>query len=170
MRYAAVVTFDEYSFDLRRGQLAHRGVPVHLEPRVSQFIGHVIGEAGHVVPRDELRARLWPDREGSDDALNYLASGARRAPSRCQSCPIATIRGRGYRFEAPLERVDPEPEQRPLYDRSSELQELRGLTAGCVTATSTRFAMVSGVAGIGKTRLVEQISREWTSGGSWGEE
>jgi DNA-binding winged helix-turn-helix (wHTH) protein len=160
-----VVTFGDFRFDFRRGALFRAGVAVHLEPRVAELLGLLIHDAGRLVSRDDLRARLWPTGDGSDDALNYLVGAARRALCACPGRPIAMVRGRGYRFDAPCGGIVHEAERRPLYDRSAELQELRRLAASCVAGKITRFALVSGAPGIGKTRLAEQVSMEWADRG-----
>jgi DNA-binding winged helix-turn-helix (wHTH) protein len=138
VRRSGVLLFGEYSFDLGRRELSHRSAVVHLEPRVAELLALLIQGAGQLIPRDALRSMLWPDGDGSDSALNYLVSSARQALSGSLGRPIAMIRGRGYRFEAPVAHVTPTPEARPLYGRSAELQELRrlGEMGGSVLAGS----------------------------------
>jgi DNA-binding winged helix-turn-helix (wHTH) protein len=57
-----------------------------------------------IAPHDELFARLWPEQFATDDALGLCILAARRALEDCPEAPryIATTRGRGYRFIAPV--------------------------------------------------------------------
>jgi serine/threonine protein kinase/tetratricopeptide (TPR) repeat protein len=64
-----------------------------------------------------------------------------------------------------LTEIGPDSVLRPLYDRSFELKELRRLAADCLATSSTRLALITGAAGIGKTRLVEEVCSEWRERG-----
>ncbi len=65
--------------------------------------------AGDVVSRDELRQQLWPDDTfvEFDHSLNTAVKRLREALGDDASTPrhIETIRARGYRFVAPVERA-----------------------------------------------------------------
>jgi DNA-binding winged helix-turn-helix (wHTH) protein len=82
-------------FDLRR-----RGRPLHVAPKVFDFILYLIENRGRVVTHAELRAQLWPGVTVTDSSLTYTVMAARRAlgdEGRSQSI-IRNVRTRGYGF------------------------------------------------------------------------
>jgi Tol biopolymer transport system component/DNA-binding winged helix-turn-helix (wHTH) protein len=81
---------------------------VRLEPKVMQVLECLAEHAGEVVSRDMLVARVWPDVHVSDDVLHRAVGELRRAFGDEATRPayIETIRKRGYRLIAPVERGD----------------------------------------------------------------
>jgi DNA-binding winged helix-turn-helix (wHTH) protein len=160
-----VLAFDEFTFDLERRLLRHRGLAVGLEPRVAELLAYLLEQRGRIVSRQELLSQLWPDRNASDDALNYAASALRRALSASTKPTLSGLRGQGYRFDAVTRDVTPELDAQRLIGRSPELVRLRKLAARCIDERASGFALLTGTAGIGKTRLLRAISAEWLASG-----
>jgi DNA-binding winged helix-turn-helix (wHTH) protein len=82
-----------------------------------------------VVTRQALFDALWPEHFVSDDALERLVVLARRAvgdSGRTQRV-IKTVRGRGYRFVAPVEEHPPAPSGDALLQPSHVHLKLRQL-------------------------------------------
>lgn len=50
----AILTFEEFELDHRRGELRRNGLPVQIEPQMLDLITHLAQNAGTVVDRDVL--------------------------------------------------------------------------------------------------------------------
>jgi DNA-binding winged helix-turn-helix (wHTH) protein len=101
MRYV----FGGYSLDTQRYELRRAGELIQLGPQVFNVLTYLVAQRDRVVSRDELFARLWPEQFVTDDALGRCIRAARRALEDRPEAPryIATTRGRGYRFIAPVQ-------------------------------------------------------------------
>jgi Tol biopolymer transport system component/DNA-binding winged helix-turn-helix (wHTH) protein len=93
---------------------------VRLEPKVMQVLVCLAEQAGEVVTREELIARVWPDVFVTDDVLHRAIRELRRGFGDSSSAPryIETIRKRGYRLIADADRTgdlrpSPEPPSLP---------------------------------------------------------
>src|SRR6516165_7218573 len=84
-------------------------VPVEIGRRALDVLGVLLGRPGDLVARDEIVAAVWPTTVVEDNNLNMQIAALRRvldqdgAPGSC----IQTVPGRGYRFVAPVKRVEP---------------------------------------------------------------
>jgi DNA-binding winged helix-turn-helix (wHTH) protein len=101
MRYV----FGDYSLDTQRYELRRAGELIRLGPQVFNVLAYLVAYRDRVVARDELFARLWPEQFVTDDALGRCIRAARRTLEDRPEAPryIATTRGRGYRFIAPVQ-------------------------------------------------------------------
>src|SRR5919106_6563758 len=113
MRYV----FGDYSLDTQRYELRRTGELIPLGPQVFNALAYLVAHRDRVVSRDEVFARLWPEQFVTDDALGRCIRAARRALADHPEAPryIATTRGRGYRFIAPVQ----EQPHRSVEDRTS---------------------------------------------------
>jgi DNA-binding winged helix-turn-helix (wHTH) protein/Tol biopolymer transport system component len=98
--------FGAFEFDAEAGQLTREGRTVRIQPQPLRVLAILLEEPGRVVPRDELRLRIWG---GStfvefDLGLNYCVRQIRLALHDTASRPlyIETLKKRGYRFVAPV--------------------------------------------------------------------
>lgn len=68
---------------------------------------------GRVASKEELIHAVWDQRAVSDDALSVCVHELRKALGDCARSPtyIETIPGRGYRWLAPVEWLDPRAEE-----------------------------------------------------------
>ena len=84
------------------------GRPVRLQEQPFQILVALLGRAGEVVTREELRERLWPnDSFGDfDQGLNTAINKLREALADSAAHPqfIETLPKRGYRFTHPVKR------------------------------------------------------------------
>ena len=78
---------------------------VRLEPKVMQVLVCLAEQAGEVVTREALIARVWPDVFVTDDVLHRAVRELRRVFGDSSSEPrfIETIRKRGYRLIVTVE-------------------------------------------------------------------
>ena len=102
--------FGEYTLDTQLYELRRAGERIPLGPQVFNVLVYLVQHHLRVVPKQELFERLWPGQFVSDDALERCIRVVRRALGDTRSAPsyIQTIRGRGYRFLAPVAVRPPE--------------------------------------------------------------
>lgn len=152
--------------ELRRGE-----TPIAVEPKVFDLIAFLFQNRGRVVGRDELMRALWPDVVTTPSSLNRAVSLAREAlADRSRGAPIIeTVRGRGYRIRRPVEWID-EPDRDAFVGRDAELAVgIRGFERARDGRGGT--VVISGEAGIGKSRLAEELAAHARARGAevlWG--
>jgi len=107
MRY----NFGPYSLDTQLYELRRAGERLHLSPQVFNVLAYLLAHRDRVVSRDELFEQLWRDQFVTDDALGRCIRTVRRVLGDDSRTPqyIATVRGRGYRFMAPVQEQLLEP-------------------------------------------------------------
>jgi Tol biopolymer transport system component/DNA-binding winged helix-turn-helix (wHTH) protein len=81
---------------------------VQVEPKIMQVLVQLAEQAGDVVTRDAIMARVWSGVFVTDDALNRAIRELRRLFGDDPDAPqvIETIRKRGYRLIAQVEPVN----------------------------------------------------------------
>jgi DNA-binding winged helix-turn-helix (wHTH) protein len=102
-----VVRFGVFQLDVQAGQLFKNGRVVRLKPQPFRLLQLLVGRAGEVVTREEIREVLW----GSDtfvdfeQGVNSAIKQVREALSEDADRPLylETVPKRGYRFTAPVE-------------------------------------------------------------------
>jgi len=113
--------FGSFTLDARERRLLREGVAIPLKPRAFDTLLYLVERAGHLVTKEELIASLWPDAvvEESNLAKNVWlirralggADGETAAGSAASSDGetrfIETVPRTGYRFVAPVARLDP---------------------------------------------------------------
>src|SRR5690242_21812263 len=89
----------------RRGNF----VPVVIGSRALEVLGVLVGRAGDLVSRDAIMTAVWPGVAVEDNNLNMQIAALRRVldDGRANGSCIQTVPGRGYRFVAPVTRVEP---------------------------------------------------------------
>ena len=135
-----------------------RGELQRIEPRVLDFLVHLIEHRGQVVRKDELIAHVWDGEILSDSVLARAASKARKAIGDVADDPVLvrTVHRIGYRFigdikivELPLapreeaatrERAQPAA-LAPPHSRASPSFVSRALLPGALGPAPTMAAM-----------------------------
>ena len=86
-----------------------RGVfaPIALGSRALDILGVLVERPGELVSRAEIIAVVWPGTAVEDSNLNVQIAALRQVldEGRTEGSCIQTVRGRGYRFTAPVTRV-----------------------------------------------------------------
>ena len=83
--------------------------PVEIGSRAFAVLRAVLERPGDLVTRDEIMATAWPRTVVEDNNLTVQISALRRVLDQdgAQGSCIQTVAGRGYRFVAPVTRVEP---------------------------------------------------------------
>src|SRR6516162_5520977 len=108
-----VFVFEDFRLDRHGGGLFRRAddgafAPVAIGSRGLDILGVLVARAGEVVSKDEIFAAVWPGRVVEDSNLTVQISILRRVldQGRFAGTCIQTVSGRGYRFVAPVTRVE----------------------------------------------------------------
>ena len=108
-----VFLFEAFRLDRQARTLSRRDeagafVAIAIGSRAFEVLDLLVGRAGDLVSRDEFMAAVWPATAVEDTNLNMQIAALRRVldEGRGNGSCIQTIPGRGYRFVAPVTRVD----------------------------------------------------------------
>lgn len=189
--------FGPFCLDPASGCLWRDETLVSLRPKPCALLAYLVAHAGQVVTKERLFAAVWPEvvsEGGLKDYINQIRKTLGDTPRTPQY--IATVHRRGYRFVAPVTRVERasgEAVQTPPMASSAGAPGARATalrTPGLVVARETELArlqqwwtlaqqgqrqlgLISGEAGIGKTTLVDafvaQVTAEQTVGVGYGQ-
>jgi len=171
---ARTLVFASYQFDRGREQLRRGGDVIPLTNKAFAVLRYLVEHAEQLITRDALLEAVWPGTFVSDAALTVCIHELRQALGEKAQAPqfIETVRGRGYRFLAPVTAPVPAPTRHGALAASSSQSalshpqsvglvgreaELLQLHQGFVTALQgeRQVVFITGEAGIGKTTLVE---------------
>lgn len=101
-----VFRFGSYELDPRGFELRWRGERVQVQPRVLEVLMYLVQNHDRLVTKEELLQGPWRGMPVRDDALYRAVLHAREALSaEGGQNPIRTVRGKGFRFVLPVERV-----------------------------------------------------------------
>lgn len=106
IRQSGTIRFGIFEVDLRSGELRKKGIRIRLHHQPFQLLTLLIEHAGDVVPREELKNKLWGSETfvDFDVGLNSAIKKLRDALGDSADVPryIETIPRKGYRFIEPL--------------------------------------------------------------------
>ena len=99
--------FGPFRFDTAERVLVRDGSPVPLSPKATEILLVLVEHAGHVVEKDVLINRVWPDAFVEEGNLNKNIFFLRKALGEWNGGLeyIETVPKRGYRFVAPINEV-----------------------------------------------------------------
>lgn len=107
---AARYRFGTFEADAGTGELRRRGMLVRLNGQPFQLLMLLLDRQGELLTRDEISEALWPDgtvvdfEHGVNSAINRIREAL--GDSAANPRYVQTLARRGYRFVAPVERVD----------------------------------------------------------------
>lgn len=102
--------FGLFEADRRTGELRKQGRRLPLQGQPFEILLMLVERPGELVPRNQIRERLWPDGTfvDFDHSLNTAINKIREVLGDSATSPrfIETLARRGYRFIAPVEIAD----------------------------------------------------------------
>jgi TolB-like protein/DNA-binding winged helix-turn-helix (wHTH) protein/Tfp pilus assembly protein PilF len=106
--------FGPFEVDLQTGDLVRNGRSVALQGKPRSILIALVERGGTTVSRTELQTRLWPGEtfvdfeDGLNTAMRKLRETLGDDPQNSRY--IQTVRGLGYRFIAPIQEIEIQPE------------------------------------------------------------
>jgi DNA-binding winged helix-turn-helix (wHTH) protein/predicted ATPase len=157
------LSFGPFCLDMATACLLRGAEPVPLTAKAYAVLCYLVEHTGQLVTRDTLLEAVWKTMYVSDAALASCIRDLRRALGETAQTPqfLETVRGRGFRFLAPvntapvlLPAVPADPHPPLLVGRDPELAQLHRCFATALQG-QRQFVFITGEAGIGKTTLVD---------------
>ena len=101
-------SFGRFRFDAEEQLLLEDGRPIPLAPKLSRTLLALIENAGHLMDKDDLMKRVWPDAFVEEGNLNKNISVLRKVLGQWDGGLeyIETVPKRGYRFIAPVASIE----------------------------------------------------------------
>jgi DNA-binding winged helix-turn-helix (wHTH) protein len=137
-----IFRFGTYELDAGTGDVRKDGkTRPRLQGQPLEILLHLLDHPSEVVTREELRQRLWPADTfvDYDHSLNTAVNKLREALNDSADNPrfIQTIPRRGYRFVAPVEKIDETP------TTLAKPEEPRNPSAAPTVSNETHTSMLS---------------------------
>ncbi|CCD90992.1 Transcriptional regulator [Bradyrhizobium sp. ORS 375] len=159
------VSFGSFSLRVRERVLRKGTTPVHLPPRALDILVVLLQQAGSVVDKNDLIARVWPDVTIDAGSLRFHIGVLRKVLGDGEAGArfVATVPGKGYSFVCPVSyRMIEEADDRSRADESKyglppRLSRMIGrdevVEKICGMLLEHRFVTIVGPGGIGKTTV-----------------
>ena len=101
-----VYEFGPFCLDADERLLLRSGTALPLTPKLFETLLLLVENSGHLLLKDEMMKKLWPDSFVEEVNLSQNISRLRKMLEETQSQRfIATVAGQGYRFVADVRRV-----------------------------------------------------------------
>jgi TolB-like protein/DNA-binding winged helix-turn-helix (wHTH) protein len=138
---------DALRIDPPAGEVAGPGGREQLDPKVMGVLVMMAQNAGQVVAREELLARLWPHAIVTDDALTRCFYELRRQLSRAggnerYKALLETLPKRGYRLNGEIRPLQSPPDIVPPSPPSPPSQPRRRLRAMAIAIPAAAVLMI----------------------------
>jgi predicted ATPase len=141
---------------------------VALGGRALDILASLVERAGEVVSHKDLVKQAWPNTVVEESSLRVHLAALRRALGDGENGAryIASIRGRGYSFVAPVERIDAPPSpasaSNHLQTLPARLQRMVGrdetIESLRAEVKTRRFLTIVGPGGVGKTTVAVAVA------------
>ena len=116
-----VVAFGPYRLFAAQRLIEREGIPLHLGARALDILIVLTEQAGKVVSKHDLMARVWPGLTVDEGSLRVHVASLRKALGGRY---VTTLSGQGYCFVAPITRANApgaSVAQRPMPDQPRHL-------------------------------------------------
>jgi DNA-binding winged helix-turn-helix (wHTH) protein/Tfp pilus assembly protein PilF len=99
--------FGDFTLDVTERRLSRGSAPVHLAPKAHDVLVELVRDAGHLVTKHDLLARIWPEAFVEEGILTVHISGLRKALGEANGATtyIETVPRAGYRFVADVTKA-----------------------------------------------------------------
>jgi predicted ATPase/DNA-binding winged helix-turn-helix (wHTH) protein len=173
---ALVYAYGSIEVDLGRREFRVHGAPVALGDRALAIVEALLEAPGELVTKDQLMRRIWGGVVVEENTLEVHVSAVRKAlgPDRAL---LKTAYGRGYRLLGTWlmrDTADPADTRESVLRRQAvpplasnlplATSELIGRAASVTQVTTLlsahRLVTLTGLGGIGKTRLAIEVARQ----------
>ena len=110
--------FGAFEADGATGELRRQGLRIKLNAQPFQVLLLLLDRPGQLLTREEISRELWPDGTFVDyeHGVNSAVNRIREALGDTAASPrfVETLARRGYRFVAPVERINPAEHPAPV--------------------------------------------------------
>lgn len=106
-RSARKYAFGPFLMDLGERLLLRDAQPVPLTSKAFELLAVLLEESGHLVDKQELLRRVWGESFVEEAVLSVNVAAIRRALSDNGHQYIETVPKQGYRFVAPVQKMEP---------------------------------------------------------------
>jgi DNA-binding winged helix-turn-helix (wHTH) protein/tetratricopeptide (TPR) repeat protein len=182
-----IYRFGRFELDERAGELRQAGQTVSLQPKPLALLFLLLKERHRVVSQDEIFEALWPGTAVTSGSLTRAVSHARKAiDDTHKGALLRSFPRRGYRFVGDVAEIGADVPPKTESERSKtgpheRLESVRatevfvGRDEAMASLHSAwhlaqrgpgRMVLVTGAAGVGKTRLVEVFAEQATEEGA----
>ncbi len=110
--------FGPFLYDPVSRGLLKDGADISLTHKSRELLLLFLHNPGRLLTREEIVEKVWPDVAVTDDALRFQVAELRKAFAEKGETFIQTIRGEGYRWEAPVRTAADRPLRRADSDAS----------------------------------------------------
>ncbi len=99
-----IYEFSDFRVDVKNNLLEHHGIAVPMTPKVFETLVLLLENAGNLVEKDEMMAKIWNDRFVEESNLTFNIKMLRKALQDDAANPIfiETVTRKGYRFIAKI--------------------------------------------------------------------
>jgi len=167
-----IFEFDEFELDAERQELRRAGAVAKADPLLLRLLETFLRRPGQLIATEELVAHVWAGRAVSDNALTVAMTRLRKALGHARGARniIANEYGQGYRFlstvvarasHSKLASTDGArtPSSSPFVGRDRVMGHLDAALSDARSGSGGAIVL-TGEAGIGKTRVAEMLARE----------
>ncbi len=161
-----ILCFGDHELDDQQFELRVDGAKVPVQPKVLDVLFHLARSRDRVVLKRELLDAVWPGVAVSEASISRVIMEARKAIGDELHQVVVTVRGRGFRFTAPVTERDRTQATKPA---ASQIDPTFVGRAACLAAADAKLEetlaghgstlWLSGEAGIGKSRTGEEVAR-----------
>jgi pimeloyl-ACP methyl ester carboxylesterase/DNA-binding winged helix-turn-helix (wHTH) protein len=160
--------FAGFHLDVPERRLLRDGVEVYLAPKVFDTLRLLVENAGHLMTKEELLRRLWPDAVVEENNLNKNISTLRKVlgQSSANESYIETVPRAGYRFVATVAKGTSAPQSQARSEAYRTPAPARQEIRFCMTRDAVRIAYArvgSGYPLVKAANWLNHLDFEWES-------
>ncbi len=166
-----LIRFGDFELDRAAYELRREGAVVPIQRIPLDLLSLLLERRGQLVTREEILERVWGKGffVDSENSINTAIRKVRRALGDDPDEPrfVATVPARGYRFIGKISGQLTATGARAASSMVGRDRELATLCGGLDDAIAGRgrLFLISGEAGIGKTRLVNEVAQQASTKG-----